>query len=74
MMQVLFSFNWPVLLEHYSEAISFNTPKQKNLLMMVKDHHKAMDFLQILTDAADDEIAYYVIKEIKFKNGAGDIP
>ena len=33
-----------------------------------------MDFLQILTDAADDEIAYYVIKEIKFKNGAGDIP
>ena len=74
MMQVLFSFNWPVLLEHCAEAISFNTPKQKNLLMMVKDHHKAMDFLQILTDAVDDEIAYYVIKEIKFKNGAGDIP
>ena len=40
MLEVLFNFNWVILIEHCAEAIGFSSPKQKILLKRVKDHHK----------------------------------
>ena len=67
MLEVLFNFNWTIIIEHCAEAIGFVSPKQKILLKKVKDHHKAFDFFMIMMEACEKEIVFHALRKMKME-------
>ena len=65
MISTLIEYHFDVIMEHLMESIGFVTAAQKLLIRKAKDHHKSWDFLMIITEALEKELARAIAQEIK---------
>ena len=64
MISTLIEFHFPIIMEHLLESLGFVSPAQKMLIRKAKDHHKAWDFMVIIQEALQKELARVAAKEI----------
>lgn len=64
-LSVLIEYNFDIIFEPCMESLGFVSPKQKLLLRKAKDHHKTFDFLMIVNESLEMELARIAVKEIK---------
>ena len=74
MISTLIEFHFETVMEHLLESIGFVTAAQKLLIRKAKDHHKAWDFLMIITEALDKELGRAIAQAVKRRNAGNHQP
>ena len=67
----MIEFHFETVMEHLLESIGFVTAAQKLLIRKAKDHHKAWDFLMIITEALDKELGRAIAQAVR-RRAAGN--